>query len=307
MTLRCFAEPFDFDALDRRPFKFRHTLSDHPALSLGNLERVLPELPAANVFYSKGLRDLAVDFDRAHIDHPNGMSLRETIESIRTSSSYIAVSKPETHASFRDLFHDLTQDIGLCMRRRRSGSAPLEPSMWLFIASPGAVTPFHCDRYSNFLMQFRGSKEVAVFDPWNDAVISPEDCESWVANTSRPPPWRAQADQHANKFEFAPGEAIHIPFVAGHYVKNGPEDVSISLSCFFHTEETVRWTRALHVNHRMRRRLARLGLTPTSVRRLPRLDAWKAEVVYPMTQGARTLVRLARRSKVGAEKAGRYA
>ena len=45
----------------------------------------------------------------------------------------------------------------------------------------------------------------------------------------------------ANKFAFAPGEAIHIPFVGGHYVKNGPEDVSISLSFFFGTyHDTVR-------------------------------------------------------------------
>ncbi|HEY3666327.1 MAG TPA: cupin-like domain-containing protein [Polyangiaceae bacterium] len=278
--LKCFAQPFDYDALDKRPFKFQHQLLGHHALSLENLTNVLPALPKDQVFYSKGLTDLGINFDKAHIEHKNGLSIEETIESIRTSNSYIAVSKPEIDPSFKDLHRALISDVEELMQRRGTGTRAIEPTLWMFIASPNAITPFHCDRYSNFLMQFRGSKEVAVFNPWNDEVISPADCESWVANSDRPPPWRPEMDRFANKFHFVPGEAIHIPFVAGHYVKNGSEDVSISLSFFFHTDETFHLSRALRVNHQLRGRLGRLNMRPTPVGRDRHMDAFKSKVLH---------------------------
>lgn len=52
-------------------------------------------------------------------------------------------------------------------------------NFWLFVASPGAVTPFHFDRFSNFLFQIRGSKELAVFPHFHKSVLSPEDCEKY--------------------------------------------------------------------------------------------------------------------------------
>jgi Cupin-like domain len=289
--LKCFSEPFEYDAIDRYPFEFRHQLLGHPALGLENLARMLPALPSDQVFYSKGLSDLGINFDRAHVDHPNGMSIEQTIESIRTSNSYIAVSKPEMDPSFKELFRDITEDVSAIVRRRGTGTQALEPTLWLFIASPGAITPFHCDRYSNFLMQFRGSKEVAIFKPWNDEVISPEDCEAWVARTNRPPTWRPEADRFAHKYHFKPGEAAHIPFVAGHYVKNGSEDVSITLSYFFHTEDTLRMSRALTVNHRLRSRLQRLGMQPTPIGRSRGRDRFKADVVHPLMEKVAVLLK----------------
>jgi hypothetical protein len=293
--LRCFAEPFDHEALDRRPIMFKHTLGDHPALSLDNLAKVLPAMPPDKVYYSKGLTDLGINFDTAHVDHPNGLSIGETIESIRTSNSYMSVNGPHAHPSFKDLFEALRADALELMGRRGAGGGVIEPALWLFIASPNAVTPFHCDRYTNFLMQFRGSKEVAIFNPWNDEVISAPDCESWVANAGRAPAWRDEAERHANKYDFSPGQALHIPFVAGHYVKNGSEDVSISLSFFFHTSETERWSRAMKVNHRVRPLLGQLGLDPISVGKSPAVDAFKADVVYPLWRGAAAVRRLGAR------------
>ncbi|MCW7538234.1 cupin-like domain-containing protein [Aquabacterium sp. A7-Y] len=282
----CFSGAIDAGLLDRRPFSFQHQLLGHPALSLDNLARVLPALPPDQVMYSQGLRDLSVNFDRAHIDHRNDLGLEETIETLRTCDSYIAVRNPEVHASFRPLFKELLADVEALMRQRGSGVKATEPMLWLFIASPNAVTPFHFDRYSNVLMQFRGSKEVAVFEPWNDEVIRPDEYEVYVAHAERRMEWRPEADRHAHKFDFRPGDALHIPFVGGHYVKNGPEDVSISLSFFFHSRDTLQLTRALKVNHVLRRRLAGLGLQPSPVGRSPLRDALKARLLYPMVRTA---------------------
>lgn len=285
---KCFSEGVDAARLDREPFKFNHQLLAHPALEIGSLARSLPQLPPEKIMYSKGLSDLGINFDRAHIDHKNGLSLEETIETIRTSSSYIAVRDPEGHPSFAGLYQDLKSDVTKLMASNGKGNRVHEPRMWMFIASPNAQTPFHFDRYSNFLMQIRGSKQVAVFPNFNENIISAAECESYMDRTEARPLWQLELDRYAEKFDFAPGEAIHIPYISGHYVKNGPEDVSISLSFFFQTDETLRWTRAMQFNHRLRKRLKRFGLSPRAVGHSPRMDAFKAGML-PILGKARAL------------------
>lgn len=276
---QCFNDDIRADQLDQQPFQFGHRLMGHPALELGNLASALPAL-GERVMYSKGLSDLGVNFDRAHIDHHNGLSIEETIEQIRTTQSYIAVRGPEHHPSFRELHRVMCEDIGKLMRTNGTGERPDSAEMWLFIASPGALTPFHFDRFSNFLLQFRGSKEVAVFKPWNDAVITPQQYEAYTARSDRQMVWSEDKDAFAHKFRFHPGQAIHIPFLGGHYVKNGPEDVSISLAIFYDTEQTQRFKHALVVNDLLRRRLAPLGLQPSAVNSPGSLD-WLKSGSYP--------------------------
>lgn len=149
----------------------------------------------------------------------------------------------------------------------------------MFVASPNAQTPFHFDRYSNFIMQFRGSKEMAVFPPLDENVISAQDYEAYMDRTEQRPPWRAELDQYAKKFHFTPGEALHIPFTSGHYVKNGPEDISISLTMFFHSDETLRRVNAMRMNHRLRRRMQKIGIQMSSVGKSDRMDSFKASML----------------------------
>jgi Cupin-like domain len=272
--LRCFSDAIQKDDLDRQPFTFNHQLMGHPALSLQNLERVLPALPEGHVFYSSGKLKESDNFDRASVEHPNGLSIEQTIENIRTSNSYIMVRAPEVHASFMPVFKELCADVQVLMQARKVGSSPLDAMLYLFIASPGSVTPFHIDRYSTFLMQFRGSKEVGVFPQWDPQVLSPDCREGFVARSGVRPSWRAESETLATKFSFEPGQALHIPFVAGHYVRNGQDDVSISMSIIFNTNESMAQIRAMLLNHRLRR----LGLRPRAVGQHPVLDGMKAKI-----------------------------
>lgn len=281
MPLRGPGETIDVALLDREPFRFRHGFLEHPALSLASLTEVLPALPPDQVMYSKQLDDLATNFDTAHIDYKNGLSIEETIENIRTSNSYISVRKPEAHPRFREVADELKRDIGELMRRQGTGSLPLELELWLFIASPNATTPFHFDRFSNFLLQVRGRKQLAVFKPWNAEVLDPRSYESHVAREKREMDWRSEKDKFALKYELEPGDAIHIPFLGGHYVKNGEGDASITLSVFFHSRETIRWSKALLTNHILRKRLRRFGIAPQPVNSSASFDSLKS-AAYPV-------------------------
>jgi hypothetical protein len=283
----CFADSIQPDKLDKTPFQFEHKLMGHPALELSNLAQVLPAL-GERVMYSKGMAQLGANFDRAHIDHQNGLSIEETIDQILTTQSYVAVRGPENHASFKDLHRSMCDDIARLMKRNGSGTLPTDAEMWLFIASPNAVTPFHFDRFSNFLLQFRGSKQVAVFEPWNDEVIAPTQYEAYTARSDRQMHWDDRMDRHAHKFNFQAGQAIHIPFLGGHYVKNGPEDVSISMAIFYHTDVTRRFRQALIINDLLRRRLSRFGLAPSAVNSAGSMDGLKSGL-YPIVKGIANL------------------
>lgn len=284
---QCFNTDIQPDSLDKAPFQFSHRLMGHPALELGNLATALPAL-GERVMYSKGLSNLGANLDRAHLDEQNGLSIEETIEQIRTTPSYIAVRGPEHHPSFQELHRVMCEDIAKLMRTNGTGRLPENAEMWLFIASPGAITPFHFDRFSNFLLQFRGSKEVAVFEPWNDEVITATQYEAYTARNDRQMDWADEKDRFAHKFHFHPGQAIHIPFLGGHYVKNGPEDVSISMAIFYDTDQTRRFKQALFINDLIRRRAARFGWQPRAVNSAGSLDGFKSGL-YPVVKGVASL------------------
>jgi hypothetical protein len=278
MTFKCFSNDVRQDLFDREPFTFGHKLVGHPALSLENLGRVLPALPKEQVFYSSGLLKESDNFDQASVEHPNGLSLEATIETIRTSSSYIMVRAPEADASFQPLFTELREDVEALMQARGVGQKAIGAMLYMFIASPGSLTPFHIDRYSTILMQFRGTKEVGVFPQWDPRVVSPETREGFVAYSGVRPEWRPEAEPLANRFQFSPGDALHIPFVAGHYVRNGLDDVSISLSIIFNTDETKSQVEAMKLNHRVRKGLGPLGLSPSPIGTNPGRDRVKATI-----------------------------
>lgn len=251
--------------LDREPFVFSHRLTEHPALSLAHLAEVIPQLPPGQVFHSSGQLDTADDFDRAHEDHRPGHALEEALERLRAVDAYIMVRQPETHPAFGSLFKVLEAEVAAIARRAGLDGQLHDAMLYLFIASPNSVTPFHIDRYTTFLLQIRGSKDVVVYPAWDPRVASDEDVEHFFARTGRRPLWRPELEPLGRRFEFNPGQALHIPFAAGHHVRNGRDDISISMSIIFKTAESRRLMQALLFNHYVRRWLAPVGLRPRRV------------------------------------------
>lgn len=275
--LKCFVDDAPFELQDKAAFKFQHQLQNHPSLTLESLCRFIPALPQKHVFYSKGLLKTNDDFDRAPKDHANGLSIEETIENMRTSNSYIMVRQPEISPEFKTFHRDLIGDIQALIGRRGWGSRVLNPMLFLFVSSPNSVTPFHIDRASNFLMQIKGSKTITVFPTWDERVVTQEESERRLVYAGNPV-WKPEHAGLGREFDFQPGEALHIPFLAGHHVKNGPEDVSISLSVFFNHRETAHRMRALMFNHHARPHLRRIGMKPSPVAHNAMRDQFKSQI-----------------------------
>ncbi len=272
--LRCFDPSVDGRELDRAPFKFHHQLMGHPALELENLARVIPSLPDEYVKYSKGLMRNGDDFENCNVQHRSQMSLAQTIECMRTSDSYVMVRSPQIHESFQPVFRDLSGDVEHLLRQMfgQRDRLLIKPQLYLFIASPGSHTPFHIDRNSTMLLQFRGSKQVVLFPQWERQVVTDEAREAYAAYDNTKLPWSEEREAFGQRFDFEPGEGLHIPFIAGHYVQNGDDDVSISMSIIFNTPESQAQLDALQFNHKVRG----LGLTPSPVGRSAGRDHLKS-------------------------------
>lgn len=274
MKYKVFNDGIELNKLDRQTFGFSHKLQNHPSLKLENLLSIIPTLPAEKVMYSQSIKDIAVNLDYSLENDKKSLDFNEVTKTLMSGNSFIAVRNPELHPSFKEIFEDIKDDIAQTLLANKTGTHPIDPNIWLFIASPNAVTPYHLDRSSNFILQIRGSKELAVFPPRDERVMKKIKYEAYMDWNGECPEWSQEIDHLATKYHFKAGDAAHIPFISGHYVKNGPEDISITISIFFQSEETVKWTNVMRLNNRLRKR----GIKTSPVNQNKTIDAFKAGI-----------------------------
>jgi hypothetical protein len=123
----------------------------------------------------------------------------------------------------------------------------------------------------NFLLQIRGQKTIHVFPREDRALVGEEDLERFYCGAHRNLAFRDEFQQKAETFVLQPGDGVHVPVTAPHWVENGPE-VSISFSITFQTRESERRGIIYRVNRWLRAR----GLTPTPAE----VSGWRDRAKY---------------------------
>jgi hypothetical protein len=269
---------FDRDELrrsfDRQPFRVDHDLPGHPLFELERLVELARALPPDRVEYNAGA--VPVTCDPAQTPH-TGLSATETIRRIEECGSWLVLKNVERDADYRALAQGCLAPMhGLCPDMRA-----LE--LFVFISSPHAITPYHIDPELNFLLQVRGTKTLRTFPAWDRSILSELELERFYAGGPRNlQHLTPEIESRASVFELAPGQGVHIPVHAPHWVRNGPQ-VSVSFSVTFRTDGSQRREIAYRINHRLRR----LGVRPQPVGRSPAIDALK----YTLFDAARRLAR----------------
>ena len=232
-------------------FKVRHHLCDRPEFQLPRLVDLARRLPEKNVEYYTG----KVGVNQDPKSHPrNGLSVAETVRRIEECGSWMVLKNVEQEQEYgrvlREVLEQLYEECGGSLRRFHREEA------FIFISSPGSITPYHLDEEHNFLCQIRGSKQVSMWDP-RDRTVLPEPqieymLQVWHGNDyHRNMPYRDEFQQAATVFDLRPGEALHFPVGAPHWVKNGPE-VSVSFSVTFRSEMSERQAIVYFVNRKLR-------------------------------------------------------
>lgn len=259
-------DPAEFrNKFNRTPFLIEHQLCDHRLFDLAHLVDLARRLPESNIEYNAGELPLSID---QKLTPRNGLSPEETVRRIADCKSWLVLKYVENDPIYRNLLEE-------CLKLVRPHSEPLVPGMrkphgFIFITSPGSVTPYHMDPEHNFLLQIRGNKHVHLFDGNARNVLSEVELERFYAKHVRNMTFQEAYRAHSWVFDLQPGYGLHFPVTYPHYVQNGPE-VSISFSITFRTPDLDRRTAVYQVNSALRRK----GFRPAPVGQSSIRDAIK--------------------------------
>jgi hypothetical protein len=248
-----------------KPGKLAHRLLDHPLLTLESLVELGKRLPRSSVEYNAG--DLPYGVEPDAVGH-TGLSVEDTIRRIEECGSWMVLKNVDQDPAYKALLEATLAELAGVIE-------PVSGEMlckvgFIFVSSPGAVTPFHLDPEHNVLLQIRGRKTIMIV-PGDEAVVPPEKHEAYHVGGHRNVPWHDEYEARGHKFELAPGDAVHVPLMWPHWVKNGPEP-SISFSITWKSRWVYEEAAIRGMNHLLRR----IGVTPASPAPFPRRNPAKA-------------------------------
>jgi hypothetical protein len=259
-------------------FVVEHALVGHPLLALDALVELGRRWPRELVECNAGHVPVAPDPTRSIA---RTEPLHEVLHAIGERPSWVVLKNLERDPAYRDLVDRCLDEVRIFSEASCPGMNKREA--FVFVSSPGSVTPFHMDPEHNFLLQIRGDKTIAQYDP---VVLHEEQLERFYGGGDRSLPYREAFDAHARRHRIGPGQGLYFPVTTPHWVRVGDEP-SISLSITFRTEES---NRREHV-YRVNRLLRRAGIVPLGYGRSHARDVCKvaafsaARAVYRVVRG----------------------
>jgi len=217
---------------DHKPFQFRHSLEQHPAFQLPALLNAAERLSkdprtAGKSHFESGSPDRNAWFGA----RPEGQTIVDALASIENGKNWVILKRihedPEYREILMQLVPQLSEVAGVDIAK-----VYYDPTMTIFITSPGRITPYHIDGETNFLAQIHGTKMVYIYDGKNQNVLTTEQLEKyWTGNL--PKIDYPENLPHGNwQYKLQPGNGVFNPAIFPHWLQNGNE-VSVSVSMNF--------------------------------------------------------------------------
>ncbi len=261
--------------------RLHHGLTAHPLLTLERLAELAARTDPAHVEYNSGQLPVGIDPEAVP---GNGLSITETIRSIEDNGSWMVLKWIENDPAYRALLEEALAPLRAVVEPVTGEMLTLQG--FIFVSSPGAVTPYHMDPEHNILLQIRGTKTMTVFPQVDPELLSDQDHERYHVGGHRNLPWRDDFAAKGDAVPLAPGDAIYVPVKAPHWVKVG-ETLSISLSITWRSNWSYREADARGFNAALRS----LGLAPKAPGRYPRQNIVKS-TAYRVLRRARSTIGL---------------
>ncbi|HEU4728987.1 MAG TPA: cupin-like domain-containing protein [Kofleriaceae bacterium] len=289
-TPRIHLDPAFFD-----PWKIQgltHALADHPLLQIDALVELGKRQQDRKLVRTHSADATAgTSFAEAPNLHPNTKGAVATLADIEQAKAWMSLLNVQADPVYRRLIDEVLDEVRPIVERRDPGMC--YRAGWIFVSSPGAVTPFHIDHEHNFILQIRGKKRLYTWDPFDRVVVSERAQELFHDQHSRElVVWKDEWRQRARVFDLEPGMGGYMPSTTPHMVENG-DGPSITISFTYYTDAT----RQRELLYRGNARLRRLGLDPLPVGASPGRDQLKHAVLSGFTS-AKTAVRRALGRKI---------
>ena len=247
------------------PHVLAHGLRDHPLFELDALARLAESLPDESIEYNRG--DLPIGVD-GKPERP-ALAIGETIRRIAETGSWAVCKNIEQNPAYAAILSELLEE--LCPQIEARTGKLMKTQAFVFITSPDAVTPYHFDPEHNILLQLRGAKTMTQFPAGDTRYAADEVHEAYHTGGGRELAWRDELAAGGTEFRIGPGEALFVPVMAPHFVRNGAEP-SVSLSITWRSE----WSFAEADARAFNRVLRSIGMRPRGTRRWPGRNLAKA-------------------------------
>jgi hypothetical protein len=261
----------EFDPAKFDPWKIqdvRHRLAGHPLLEVESLVALGRRLEARRLVRTHNAEATAgSSFADAPLLHPNRRSAEATIADLAAAGAWMSLLNVQADPEYRTLVDEVLDEVRPLVERHDPGMC--YRAGWIFVSSPGAITPFHMDHEHNFILQIHGRKRLYAWDPFDRVVVSERGQELFHDQHSRElVRWDESFRARARVIDLEPGLGGYMPSTTPHMVENGPEP-SITMSFTYYTDSTRRRELLYRGNAWLRRR----GLAPRPVGESPARDA----------------------------------
>jgi hypothetical protein len=240
--------------LNREAFRVTHALAGNPLFEVDVLIEVAKQAAkrSGDLYLDAG--DVSVTDKWGDIPIPD-RPVEEIMRRIETAGAWIIIKHVEQGPGYAEVIREFDQFV-----RRLAGPEAARllssPEMLVLVTSPNRVTPFHFDAEVNFLVQIQGEKDAWVCDPNDRSAVTHQEIENYYSVNHNAGTFKPGLEKKARHFHLKPGDGVHIPTHAGHWVNNG-NAISVSLSLNFELPPTM-YRDIYRVNHRLRR----LGMVP---------------------------------------------
>lgn len=247
------------------PAMLRHGLMDQPLLSFEALAKAALELPAE--FVERRIAN-APNGGEFAMDRSDDADVATVIHSINTSGNWVMLRFVEQLPAYRDLLDRVMAEIDPAILP--STGPGLTVRGFIFISSPGTLTPFHFDCEHNILFQIAGDKHFATYQPM-PPWLPLDRHEAYYGAGDNMLPWNDAYEADATIHPLRPGDALFIPYASPHWVKAGAEP-SISLSITWQSE----WSQSVGAAMRINPLLRRCGLPAGGSPIWPKAPKWRS-------------------------------
>jgi len=218
-----------------------------PLLSRERLVSLANALPADLVEFNPG--DLPISVSPDNVPEA-GMTAAETIEQIGSVNSWMTLRNIERDPAYADVMEKVLATVGDIVAAKTGEM--MRKEAFVFISSPGAVTPFHIDEEHNILIQIEGRKEFTLYSQHDRDLASQEHLEAFHSGAHRNLAVTDEKLARGTPITMEPGDAIYVPPLAPHWVRVLGDQPSLSLSITWRSDASQRDCYLHQINHVLR-------------------------------------------------------
>lgn len=239
---------------DKTPFEFQHYLHEHPAFQLNALLEAAERLSKTRhnkSHYESGEPDRNAWFGA----RPEGTTLVQALASIQSGKNWVILKRIHEDQVYGGILKRIIPELS-ALSGVDISKIYYDPTMTIFVTSPGRITPYHMDGETNFLAQIHGEKLAYIYDGNDPNVLSQQQMEHYWTGKLPKIDYPDSLPFGHWQYTLRPGNGVFNPACFPHWLQNG-NGVSVSVSMNFKRRRD-----ASIGAHRMNKYLRRLGMKP---------------------------------------------